>query len=89
MHQRLAETLPGFESDSFYGLVAPPRTPRAIVEKINLDINEALHRRDLLGRLAALSAEPVGGTPEQADAYMRREATRWAGVIASAAIRLE
>ena len=81
--------MPGFESDAFYGLVAPPGTPRAVVEKINLDVNEALRERDILVRFAALSAEPVGGTPEQADAYMRREAARWAGVIASAGIRLE
>ena len=38
----IAETLPGFESEAFFSVVAPPKTPTAIVNKVNADINEAL-----------------------------------------------
>ena len=48
----IAETLPGFEAVAWFGIVAPPKTPRNIVDKINADVNEALRQpavQDLLG----------------------------------------
>jgi tripartite-type tricarboxylate transporter receptor subunit TctC len=85
----IAETLPGFEAVAWYAVVAPPKTPKAVVAKINADINEALHRPDLLARLAELSAEAVGGTPQETAAYMRAEVERWHNVIKSAGVKLE
>src|SRR5262245_59895524 len=61
----IAETLPGFESEAFYAVVAPPKTPAAIVNKINADINEALREGELAPRFATLSAETVGGSPKE------------------------
>ena len=49
----IAETLPGFESAAWFAVVAPPKTPQAIVDKINADINEALRQPDILQRLAS------------------------------------
>ena len=60
----IAETLPGFESAAWFAVVAPPKTPPAIVNKINADINEALRQPEIAPRLAQLSAEPIGGTPQ-------------------------
>ena len=54
----IAETLPGFESAAWFGVVAPPRTPQAIVDKINADVNEALRQPEIQERLVDLSAEP-------------------------------
>ncbi|MEA2906912.1 MAG: hypothetical protein QOI12_4299 [Alphaproteobacteria bacterium] len=85
----IAETLPGFESEAFYAVVAPPRTPQAIVDKINADINEALRQAELAPRFAALSAETVGGTPQETAAYMRAEVERWKKVITAAKVKLE
>lgn len=84
----IAETLPGFESEAFFSVVAPPKTPMAIVNKINADINEALRQPDVLARMAKLSAEVVGGTPEQTTAYFKAEVARWQKVIKSANVRL-
>jgi tripartite-type tricarboxylate transporter receptor subunit TctC len=84
----IAETLPGFESEAFFSVVAPPKTPIAIVNKINADINEALRQPDVLARMAKLSAEVVGGTPEQTAAYFKAEVARWQKVIKSANVRL-
>jgi tripartite-type tricarboxylate transporter receptor subunit TctC len=85
----IAQTLPGFESVTWFALVAPPNTPKEIVEKINADINDALHQQDILARLLQLSAEPVGGRVEQTAAYMRAEVERWHNVIKAANVRLE
>jgi tripartite-type tricarboxylate transporter receptor subunit TctC len=85
----IAETLPGFEAVAWYGVVAPPRTPRAIVDKINADINEALKSPEIAQRLPDFSAEPVGGTPQATAAYLREEIERWHKVIKAAGVRLE
>jgi tripartite-type tricarboxylate transporter receptor subunit TctC len=85
----IAETLPGFESEAFFSVVAPPKTPTGIVNKINADINEALRQGELAPRFAALSATVVGGTPQQTAAYMRAEVERWNKVIKAANVKLQ
>jgi len=85
----IAETLPGFEAVTWYAVVAPPKTPKRIVDKINADINEALRQPDMLARFAEFSADPVGGTPEATARYMREEVERWNNVIKSAGVKLE
>src|SRR5215475_13214792 len=85
----IAETLPGFESEAFYAIVAPPKTPVAIVNKINADINEALRQSELAPRFAALSAEIVGGTPRETVDYMQAEVERWNKVIKAANVKLQ
>jgi tripartite-type tricarboxylate transporter receptor subunit TctC len=85
----IAETLPGFESAAWYAVVAPPRTPAAIANKINADINEALRQPEMASHFANWTAEPIGGTPEQLAAYMHAEVERWNKVIKAAGIRIE
>jgi tripartite-type tricarboxylate transporter receptor subunit TctC len=85
----IAETLPGFESAAWFAIVAPPKTPRAIVDKINADINEAMQQPDIIQRLAQLSAEPIGGTVAATAAYMRAEVERWHKVIKAANVKLD
>ena len=85
----IAETLPGFNSAAWYGIVAPHGTPDAVVNKINAAFNEALHDPEVRKRLADLSAEPVGGTPQAADNYFRQEVERWKNVITSARVTLD
>jgi tripartite-type tricarboxylate transporter receptor subunit TctC len=69
--------------------VAPPKTPAAIVDKINADVNEALRQPDIIQRLLQLSAEPIGGTPQATAAYMREEIERWNKVIKAANVTLD
>jgi len=85
----IAETLAGFESAAWFVIVAPPKTPPAIVDKINADVNEALREDDIRQRLAQLSAEPIGGTPQATAAYMREEVERWHKVIKAANVKLD
>jgi tripartite-type tricarboxylate transporter receptor subunit TctC len=85
----IAETLPGFASVAWYALVAPPKTPAAIVDKISTDVNEALRDPTVRKRFADLSAEPAGGTPQATAAYFHDELVRWKTVIVSAHVKLD
>ena len=69
--------------------MAPPKTPQAVVDKINADVNEALRQSDIVQRLTQLSAEPIGGTPQATAAYMREEIERWHKVIKAANVKLD
>jgi tripartite-type tricarboxylate transporter receptor subunit TctC len=80
----IAEMLPGFEAVAWYGIVAPPNTPKAIVHKINADVNEALRDPDVQGRLKNLTAEIFGGSVDQTAKYMHEEIGRWGNVIKAA-----
>jgi tripartite-type tricarboxylate transporter receptor subunit TctC len=85
----IAETLPGFASSAWFAVVAPPKTPDAIVAKINADVAEAARDPDVRKRLADLSADPVGGTLAETAAFMRAEVDRWNNVIKAANVKLE
>ncbi len=85
----IAETLPGFEAVAWYAFVAPAGTPAAVVDKVNAGVNEALRDPEIQKRLADLSAEPVGGSPQDTAAYFRQETERWKNVITSAHVVLD
>src|SRR5690349_4616437 len=85
----IAETLPGFESVTWYAVVAPPRTPAGIVDKVNAGINEALRDSEVRKRLAELSAEPVGRSRQETANYLKHETERWKDVITAAHVTLD
>lgn len=85
----IAEILPGFEALAWYGIVAPPGTPKDIVTKINADVNEALHDPGIQSRLKNLTAEIFGGSVDKTRQYMQEEVKRWDGVIKAANIKIE
>jgi tripartite-type tricarboxylate transporter receptor subunit TctC len=85
----IAETLPGFEASAWYGIVAPPKTPKDIIDKINADVNEALRQPQVQDQLKKLSAGIFGGSVDKASAYMHQEVDRWAAVIRSAKVELQ
>jgi tripartite-type tricarboxylate transporter receptor subunit TctC len=85
----LAEALPGFESIAWFGIVAPPKTPAAIAQKVSAGVADALKLPDVQKRLAEFSAEPMGLTPAQTAEFMKRETERWGAVIRSAGVRVD
>jgi tripartite-type tricarboxylate transporter receptor subunit TctC len=85
----IGETLPGFESAAWFAVVAPPGTPKQIVEKLNADINEALRDPGVAKRMAGMSAEIVGGSTAATAKYFRSEVDRWHKVIKAANIKVE
>jgi tripartite-type tricarboxylate transporter receptor subunit TctC len=75
----VAETLPGFESIGWYGVLVPAGTPRDIVMKLNAEINRGL--KDLHPVLLKDGAETIGGTPEDFDRHFRAEMKKWAELL--------
>ena len=85
----IAETLPGFEAVAWYGIVAPPGTPKGVVDKVNADVNEALRQPELQDRFKNLSAQIFGGSVDKTIKYFHEEVDRWGNVIKAAGIKLE
>jgi tripartite-type tricarboxylate transporter receptor subunit TctC len=85
----LAETLPGFASQTWFAIAAPPRTPPALAARISGDFATALRQPAVIARLAALSAEPVGTDPAATAAFIGEEIERWDKVIKTVGIRIE
>jgi tripartite-type tricarboxylate transporter receptor subunit TctC len=80
--------VPGFSSSGWYGFVAPARTPRPIVTRLNQTLVGIVRSPEIGERLAAMGTEPVGSTPEEFDKFIRQEIPKWAKVITEAKITL-
>ena len=78
--------VPGYEAASWYGVLAPAKTPRAIVMKLNGEVAHIAQLPEVRERLAADGANPGGNSPEEFGAYIRGELARWKAVIEQAKI---
>jgi tripartite-type tricarboxylate transporter receptor subunit TctC len=65
--------LTGFEWDSWGGLLAPAKTPRAVINKLNREVVKILAMPEIIERMRALGAEPTATTPEEMDAFVARQ----------------
>jgi tripartite-type tricarboxylate transporter receptor subunit TctC len=81
--------VPGYETGSWYGIVAPAKTPRPVIERLSREIAAATRSAEISRRLADEAVIPIGSTPEEFDAHIKRELARWAKVIARAKISNE
>ncbi len=79
----------GYESSTWYGLLAPKATPRAIVTKLNREVVAIVNLPDIKAHLLAEGAEPVGNTPEQFGEIIKSDIAKWGKVIRSAGLRAE
>jgi tripartite-type tricarboxylate transporter receptor subunit TctC len=73
--------LKGYETITWFGFVAPAKTPQAIVARLNAEIVKVLALPDVRNQFAIQGIEVIGGTPEQFASYIRDEITKWAKVI--------
>lgn len=78
--------VPGYEAVSWYGVLAPAKTPRAIVTKLNREIVRIAQSAEVRERLTSDGADPGGNSPDEFSAYIKRELARWASVIEQARI---
>ena len=85
----IAETLPGYEVDSWYGVVAPRGTPPAMIERLNAAVNAILKEPDMKKHLEAEGMASLGGTPEQFNKRIHRDYERWVKVVKDAGIKAE
>jgi tripartite-type tricarboxylate transporter receptor subunit TctC len=81
--------VPGFDSTSWFGMVAPAGTPPAVVTKIHADIARVLQMPDVRATLKAQGLSPIGDTPEQFGTFMKKEREAFARVIKAGNIQLE
>jgi tripartite-type tricarboxylate transporter receptor subunit TctC len=78
--------LAGFRSDTWNAIAAPPKTPAAIIAKLNVAINHVLALPEVKAHFAAVNMRPVGGTPQEMAAFVQAETRRWGEVIRAANI---
>ena len=85
----IADTLPGFEIDTWWGLIAPAGTPRDVVARLNAAFVAALQAPETKARYAQLMAEPVPSTPEQFAGLIQRELKRYESVVKASGAKAE
>jgi tripartite-type tricarboxylate transporter receptor subunit TctC len=85
----LAETVPGFVLENWWGILVPKGTPPAIVGKLNGAIANVLVQREVKERYAALGIEPISSTPAQLATHIRSESDKYAKLIRDAGIKAE
>ena len=72
---------PGFETDNWYGMFVPARTPKEVSGRLNAEIVKALKAQDIREFMAKEGGDPVGSSPEEMTSYFRREVDKFAKVI--------
>ena len=85
----IAEVLPGFESNTWFGLYGPRGLPADIVARVNQAANQALAEPDTRARLVKLGIEGVGGTPAQFSQMVAQDAEKWKRIVAQRGITIE
>ena len=78
--------VPGYESLSWSGIAVPAGTPRAVIDRLNRDLNSILAMADMRQKLAEQGADAIGGAPEAFAAHIRAEREKWSRVIKTANI---
>ena len=86
----LAESgLPGYEASVWYGIVAPAKTPRAVIVRLNMEINKILQDPETREKLMKNDFQPTGSTPEAFEAYIKAETVKWAKVVKDSGAKVD
>ena len=85
----IADTLPGFEAQSWTGMIAPAGTPKPIIDKLHAALMKALASADVREKLSAQGVEVVGGTQAEFAEWLAKESQRWGKVIKERNITVE
>ena len=81
--------VPGYEVINWFGLVAPPATPRPLIERLHSETQRALANPDIRTRLASEGSEIVATPPDEFRAFIRKDVEKWARVVKAADIRAD
>jgi tripartite-type tricarboxylate transporter receptor subunit TctC len=85
----ISETVPGYETTTWFGLYGPKGLPSDLTMRLNGALNQALQEQDVKDRLARLGIEPVGGTPQQFTAMAAADMAKWKKIIVDRKITAE
>ncbi|MDP2238791.1 MAG: tripartite tricarboxylate transporter substrate binding protein [Burkholderiales bacterium] len=77
-----------YEVNNWHGVIAPKGVPRAIIDKLNSEINKAIKDPDFAKRISSEGLEPAGGTPEAFAVLLKREVAEWAEVVRQAKVTI-
>jgi tripartite-type tricarboxylate transporter receptor subunit TctC len=80
---------PGFDADSWYGLLMPAGTPQAIVQRVNAEVNELLSLPDLRERIGAEGGEALGGTSERFAALLKADLAKWGNAVRQSGAKVD
>jgi tripartite-type tricarboxylate transporter receptor subunit TctC len=83
----VAETVPGFLNDGWYGVFGPAGTPAPIINRLNAEIKRALANAEFRKHVDSLGMEPAGGTPQELREWVRSELARWTKAVRDAGIQ--
>ena len=83
------DSMPGFEVNSWYGMMAPAGTPKEIVNLLQREVAKALKAPDVMEKLKTFGLDPVGNTPEEHAAQLRVDLKRWGDVARAAKIKVD
>ena len=84
----IAEPLPGFTNDGWYGVFAPAGTPAPIINKLNAEMKRALANAEFSKHIESLGMEPAGSTPQELSVWVRSELERWTKAVRDAGIQV-
>ena len=84
----IAELLPGFINDGWYGIFAPAGTPAPIINKLNAEMKRALANTEFSKQIEFLGQEPAGSTPQELSVWVRSELARWTKVVRDAGVQV-
>ena len=88
--EKLSESgIPGFEAVSWSGVCVPGGTPKDIINRLQGEISKVLRLPDVSERLMRDGIEPIGGTPEQFQAFIEREKIKWSKVVRDSGARAD
>jgi tripartite-type tricarboxylate transporter receptor subunit TctC len=79
--------VPGFESGTWFAIMAPPKTPPQLLDRLNNAVNEILSEPSVRSKFAELGVQPVGGTRAETNSFITRERQRWGDLIRAAGIQ--
>jgi tripartite-type tricarboxylate transporter receptor subunit TctC len=85
----VGETVPGYEASAWFGMGAPAKTPKNIIEKLNREINEILAEPATKARIIQLGGVPMPGSAADFGAVIVSETEKWAKVVKFAGARVE
>jgi tripartite-type tricarboxylate transporter receptor subunit TctC len=81
--------VPGYEATIWLGLMAPAGTPKPVIQKLNAEINKVLTRKEVVEAWAKQGAAPLVMSPDEFDAYLRKDIEKWADVVRTAGIKAQ
>ncbi len=79
----------GFDANSWYGILAPAKTPPAIVDRLNAEINAVLKSPEVRDKIASEGGTALGGTAERFGALLRSDAAKWAAIVKASGAKLD